>query len=400
MSTEPRRLSVQHSNTEHKRKEGKTAMSQGLPVESNLLHLPNLSIKGFRGLNEITFPRLGRITLFAGRNSVGKTTVLEAVHLFAARGRLFAIESMLRKRGEVVVSKSDNGDETLHPELDYLFYGRQNSAESVISIGSTKGDGQLRMEITSPSLEFLRKFGFSHDKEYPGIDIGVFRTEFNGVTNELPLSDPDVQSRGRMYFGMNDEYPQGIQCEFLGPNLSDDEFLAQRWDNIALTDNEEIVTQALNLIFDNRVERVAVIGGSSSKNYRRVVVRMMGGENPVPLRSLGDGAMRLFTVAVTLAVCRNGFLLIDEAENGLHFSIHRDFWKMVLKTAQKNNIQVFATTHSSDCVKGFEQAISEDKEEEVPGIVISIRRRDGRLRAIEYAESKLKVTTEQNIELR
>ena len=64
------------------------------------------------------------------------------------------------------------------------------------------------------------------------------------------------------------------------------------------------------------------------------------------LRSLGDGAVRLFGVALALANSQGGFLLIDEAENGIHHTIQRDFWRMVLLTAQENNVQVFATTHS------------------------------------------------------
>ena len=80
----------------------------------------------------------------------------------------------------------------------------------------------------------------------------------------------------------------------------------------------------------------------------------------MPLRSLGDGAVRLFGVALALANSQGGFLLIDEAENGIHHTIQRDFWRMVLLTAQANNVQVFATTHSWDCVVGFAQAAVED----------------------------------------
>lgn len=49
------------------------------------LFLPHLSIRGFRGITELVIPRLGRVTLLAGKNSVGKTTVLDAVRVYAAR---------------------------------------------------------------------------------------------------------------------------------------------------------------------------------------------------------------------------------------------------------------------------------------------------------------------------
>lgn len=50
-------------------------------------HLPSLSIVGFRGIRELHIPRLGGATLLAGKNGTGKTTVLEAVRAYAARGR-------------------------------------------------------------------------------------------------------------------------------------------------------------------------------------------------------------------------------------------------------------------------------------------------------------------------
>ena len=64
-------------------------------AENNNLHLPDLTIKGFRGIDELSIPRLGRVTLLAGKNSVGKTTVLDAVRIYAARGRYSTLHELL-----------------------------------------------------------------------------------------------------------------------------------------------------------------------------------------------------------------------------------------------------------------------------------------------------------------
>ena len=58
---------------------------------SKPLHLPDLTITGFRGIDQLSIPRLGRVTLLAGKNGVGKTTALEASRVFAARGRFSAL---------------------------------------------------------------------------------------------------------------------------------------------------------------------------------------------------------------------------------------------------------------------------------------------------------------------
>lgn len=62
------------------------------------LHLPSLSIEGFRGIRELSIPRLGRVTLLAGRNGVGKTTVLDAMRIHACRARLSALTELLVSR--------------------------------------------------------------------------------------------------------------------------------------------------------------------------------------------------------------------------------------------------------------------------------------------------------------
>ena len=117
-----------------------------------------------------------------------------------------------------------------------------------------------------------------------------------------------------------------------------------------------------------------------------------------PLKSLGDGALRIFGIALALANSRDGFLLIDESENGIHHSIQRDFWRMVLQTAQANNVQVLATTHSWDCIKGFAYAAAECEDAE--GVLVRLSMRNGDLRAVEYPEDELKIAADQRIEVR
>ena len=75
------------------------------------LHLPSLSIKAFRGISDLSIPRLGRVTLIAGMNGVGKTTLLEAVRVYAARGSYSVLSSVLRSREELTIILDEDGDE-------------------------------------------------------------------------------------------------------------------------------------------------------------------------------------------------------------------------------------------------------------------------------------------------
>ena len=112
---------------------------------------------------------------------------------------------------------------------------------------------------------------------------------------------------------------------------------------------------------------------------------------------LGDGARRLFGVALALANSQGGFLLIDEAENGIHHSVQHSFWRMVLETAEANNVQVLATTHSWDCVRSFAQAATALDAE---GMLVRIERDEDKIRAVEYPEEGLRIVAGQGIEVR
>lgn len=127
-------------------------------------------------------------------------------------------------------------------------------------------------------------------------------------------------------------------------------------------------------------------------------VRLRGQATPVPLKSLGDGAVRVFAVALALANASGGFLFIDEAENGIHHTVHPDFWRMVLQAALESNVQVLATTHSFSCVRGFARASAESETRQ--GVYVRLERRSDETKAVTYTRDELEIVAEQGIEVR
>ena len=362
-------------------------MSTASPVDTDLL-LPDLRIEGFRGIKDLHISRLGRVTLLAGKNGAGKSTVLEAVRVYAARGRYTALAALLHDREETVGAFDEELQRAVSvPNWESLFYGRVFIPDPPILIGSSNGD-----PLTMQS-------GIGHDsdlsEELRPLQINVldFKLEFPTL--------PSIQRQVQMGLLRQSKILPVIQCESLGPGLASSAQIAELWDRVALTDEESRAVDALKLVYSEKVERVALIGddvGPQRGIGRRPVVKLRDEPRPVPLKSLGDGAVRLFGVALALANSKDGFLLIDEAENGIHHSIQRDFWMMILKAAHQNNVQVLATTHSWDCVAGFAMAATEI--EEVDGALVRLDRYDDHIRAVEYTEDDLRIAAEQGIEVR
>ncbi len=365
-------------------------------------HLKSLSIEGFRGIKELAIPRLGRATLLAGRNGVGKTTVLDAVRVYATRARLTALSELLVSREEIAVAT--DADRADKPGFDgkALFHGRDTSGDARISIGPLHDGERLCIAIATLGGE-PDSFPKMLLAKSIGTDARVLKVMFGDSMKLLP-SGPQAFPREVMQLIAESgrEMPSELACESLGPGLPDRSDVARLWDRVTLTDEEDRVIQAVNLAVDEEVVRVAVVGGGSGNgqtpNSRRLVARLKGHRHPVPLKSLGDGVVRLLGVAAALANSRDGFLLIDEAEDGIHHALHRNFWRMVLQTAQDNNVQVLATTHGWDCVRGFAQAAAEL--DAVEGVLVRLERKENSTRVVEYSEEELSVVARDGIEVR
>ena len=369
------------------------------------LHLPSLEITGFRGFDRLTVPRLGRVTLLAGRNGVGKTTVLEAVRLFAARGRPSVLSDLLEEREELATGLKEDRSPLTVPDAAALFHGRGDVRTTRISIGPRSDKEDLRLEASPPG-EWSEEETKLLASSALDLEVEAFRVRYGDWSKFVPGSLMARRSLPNPFdlLGMQrlpeNDWPAQVLCQSLGPGLPGG--LVSIWGGIALTDDEDFLVQALRLVLGERVDRLAVVDDSGEgppfRSNRRVIVKLSGHARPVPLKSFGDGATRLFGAALALTRSRKGLLVIDEAENGLHYTVHEDFWRMVLNAAREGDIQVLATTHSWDCIVGFARAAT--KCAHTDGALVRLEPEDGGCRAVVYSEEELAVAADQRIEVR
>ncbi len=378
------------------------------------LHLPDLVIEGFRGLAALNISRLGRVTMITGKNSVGKTSVLEAVRVYAARGSYTALTNLLKEREEFADANDKDDDDVAGIDLSGLFHGWEVTDSSSITIGSSNVQNQLKVEVgdvTGDQLELFRgmnpdiyEFG---DKTLSArfdnsshVLPWVFSFDYLGAPTSHRYDRQFPEIRRRLLRLPRQQLPPEIPCANFGPVLPNNFELAGTWDKVTFTEDEERALDALKIVLGDDVVRIAVVGGTRGR--QRGGTRLIAGRRNLghqfSLKSFGDGALRMLGVALALVRARGGFLLIDEAENGIHYSIQSEFWRMVLRTAHENNVQVIATTHSYDCVLGFAQAASDIPE--VEGRLLQLYRKNGSLHSAELPERELVRAAQQRIEVR
>lgn len=361
--------------------------------------------------------RLGRINLVVGTNNCGKTSVLEAISILASRGRPESLWTALSRRGEHWFEENARGPR-LEVDICRLFHGHTLTPGSAFSIKATndRQDQQLTASVTEldPDPENPDPTEQFSARQEVLFDLGEAEGQMGGRLalelrwdGKVPLSQKfPISRRG----GLRGEALDRLQRRRLDDAapvrlitteaLTRDEVVSL-FETIVLTPEEEVTIEALRTI-EPTIERIAPIGFDRRRFYPQdrggIVVKLKDSSQRIPIGSMGDGIWRMLGIALSLARSQGGILLVDEIDTGLHYSVMGNMWRMVLQTAERLDVQVFATTHSRDCYESLAQISRADVS---VGGNISIQRieRDNS-QAIAFSERDIVIAAERAIEIR
>jgi energy-coupling factor transporter ATP-binding protein EcfA2 len=368
--------------------------------------IATLDIQNFRALRQLKIDHIGRVNLLTGRNNTGKSSVLEALRILVSDADPAIITSILRYREEE--SGSTDESELIDSEglfqLSSLFHGfpRFSAELDPIVIASAGGHRPMRLSIRTGSLsERQERTMIPAPRQqvlFPDAeDLSALVIEAGATRRVLPL---DYLRRYALRLSILRSEMAGdtrLPCVYVSPYGGEQTAtLGKLWDKIALSDLEKDVVDALRII-DPEISAVSMVGGEGPRQSRTAIVRTAGFPRPVPLRSFGDGLNRLFSIIVSLVNAKDGLLLIDEFENGMHYTVQEDAWRLIFKLAGHLDIQVVATTHSWDTVLAFQKVAGEDPEE---GALIRLSRKGDEIVPTVFNEDELAVATRDQIEVR
>ena len=363
--------------------------------------ITSLKIQGFRAFEALAIDDLDRINLFVGKNNSGKTTILEAAEMLVSENSAGAIVRCAMRRGEILVQTEEDRP-SRHVDISHLFHGHECKLQSSFSIRALEGGANVSLECDvvpydkRPNGE-KELFSETYSLE-PRVSLLVKCSSMDEPVS-LPLS---------MGAGLSVDYlrhmgvrpnPGAKPTSFVGTETLD-VALAEFWDSIALTEEEFNVIETLKIL-EPGIERIAFL----SQRYFRyrslpggIYVKLKYRDNRIPLGSLGDGIRHLLIMALTLSRSRSGFVMIDEIDTGLHHSVMTDMWRVLIKTAQRLDVQVFVTTHSLDCLRSLASLYSRE-----PALCQNVRvhRADSRrAKTVVYQPDEIETAVKQDVELR
>jgi predicted ATP-dependent endonuclease of OLD family len=339
--------------------------------------IQSLTATGFRCFREIRVEPLTRVNLFVGENNAGKTSLLEAVELLAAGGVQGLARSAVR-RGEQILARSEAREYKDHlVDPSHLFYGHELRLGASFKIWGGERRVRCTVEQASKSDTLIRTLLFESD-----------RSDTNERLTISPLGGVLPPPRW-----MDEE--QSPRVNFLAAEATDVAHLGQLWDALVLTPEEQEVIESLRVI-EPRLERLAFL--SESRGPSVPLVKLKDSEKRLPLGSLGGGLRHLLALVLHLLSARGGFLLADEIDTGLHYSVMVDMWRLLIDSAKRLDVQVFATTHSLDCVRALARLRKKDPKAAAEVTVHRVEK--DAPRTVVYDADEIVVAADSQIEVR
>ena len=296
----------------------------GLPRDDTKM-ITELTLENFRGFRSLELKGFKRVNLIVGHNNAGKTSLLEAIFAGCVPNRF--------------------------GELPGLFRQPQGNSETryfrwLLRDGSPNDVGRLVMR-TGTAKNILLLAG---------------STEAQNARPEVRHVPPQFQNlyRATRLTVLLDVKPVYLTCRVISVHHRSPQSLIELVGKAHRKKGGEETLQHVLATVDPRIQKIRIDPGEQQEGNQLIVD--IGLSELVPISQVGQGVYRLMAIVGDIIGESPEVVLIDEIENGLHHSVHEQVWKGMAETASLLNVQIFATTHSDECLRAAHRAFSSRKE--------------------------------------
>lgn len=351
--------------------------------------IKNLRITNFRGIEHLDIDDFSRVNVFLGQNNSGKTTVLEAIAMLMGMSNpdLPQLINAMRARKPFsnfidILYFFNRLDGSVHPEI-----------EAVQDNGSTR------------HLELALSYVFdelAEPKNEPQPQMGTIHY-VNTLEMNFDIADGDSKHSYKSWLRIN---PQGLvvnrkqaegYLEKMRAWLTPSDLMTSNLPNdlaeLFKSNQKELILKLLNL-FDSKINSIEILTDD-------IYIGVEGMNRMMPLSMMGDGLRRYLNIVASAANPMVNIFLIDEIDNGLHYSVYKKLWKAVFAMAKLTDKQVFVTTHSKETLLHLNEMLQETPEYKENLRLYTIERtlKKG-IQAYKYTHEGLRGACDNDVEIR
>ncbi len=313
----------------------------------------NIEIRNFRAFRRLSMSGLGKVNFIVGSNGCGKSTLLEAAAINATAGDLGFLRQLALSHD--LGTPVEGSELILYTPKDFTHLKNTERIEILLDQRGLICDWIPGSE--EPALSYIPEaLGKLTPDLYRRLDNSLMRFY-------VPGPDPAQQTfvdRSLDWIRLDRliAVPYTLYSKLLsatspmawvGSHSPLDRMAHLLWNRAVEQGREMEIEQALRCLFPELV-RLNFLTRSSGSDTHVVPIASFPGK-VLPLKALGDGALRAFQLAIAALSARGGLLLIDEIETGLHHSILCKLLAQLFELMEKHDVQALITTHSQETIR-------------------------------------------------
>lgn len=310
-----------------------------------------INIVDFKCFHNFEAKGFQRVNLISGKNNVGKTAFMEAcyintraINIKSFIGALFAIKYM-RENMNILVDKM---------KVDAKTFIEPSNGLDLIS-----NTNQLSFRIQEQNG--IKLYDFVFNNQHINVNTNAFSYASESIDN-IEFIDSFGLSNGN---------------------------IISNYSAIQRKDEEHFLNMILKE-FDNSIEAFKVFDSLPQCKIN---------DKWLEITELGDGVRHIISMVTALFQSENGYLFIDEIENGIHYTHLDRVWEVILKVSKEQNVQIFATTHSKECIESYARVAKKLENKEIAFIELG-KNKNNEIKAITMDYDRLQSELENTNEVR
>jgi AAA domain, putative AbiEii toxin, Type IV TA system len=273
----------------------------------------SLNFSNFRGFERLDLEGLKRVNLVVGRNNAGKTSLLEGIAIVSDPERFNELPQMFRPHA---------GDARKR-YFRWLFRD-QESLQAATLTGVGAG---IQTEVA------FRQNTNDQQPPAPGMQPVM------NLQNATLWRRPSQRKLTSRVVPVQHHSPEQLVKLFAAA--------------VKRKGGEERIEGLLREV-DPRIRKVRVEPADDGNH----LLVDLGLSEMLPVSQVGQGIYRLIAIFSELIGEKPDVCIIDEIENGIHHSMLKQVWTGLAAAAETLGVQVFATTHSEECIEAAHAAFS------------------------------------------
>ncbi len=349
----------------------------------------NIEIKNFRGIDHLTIDDFSRVNVLLGQNNSGKTTVLEAIAMLMSMSNPDIPQAINAVRARKPFSKF----------IDIQYYFNNLNVATAPEVKAEQTDGNSRHISLALSYVFDE---LADPKNEPQQQMGTIKY-VNTLEMNFDVANVTSKQSYQSWLRVNsqglvvnrkvaDGYLENKRAwltpsDLMTSNLAND--LAELFKR-----NRKDTILTLLKLFDSHINGIEILTDD-------IYVGLEGMTQMLSLSMMGDGLRRYLNIVAAAANPLIDMLLIDEIDNGLHYSVYKKLWQSLFALAKASEKQIFVTTHSKETLGHLNAMLEEHSEyqQEMRLYTLAKTLKNGH-QAYKYTYEGLSGACENDVEIR